>query len=467
MLLVGAEKVAATLDALVRITSFEETDDDGNEEKSGNEKNDSEKGVENDAEAQKLELASDLVRRHPALLRHAFTGPEAVMLPAADWLARLLSVEAGTEETKETEAKETGSETETEQQQQQQQQNPRPPLRDLPPSSTPRGRALASAAIRRCPALLGRSLSGLEGTASWLEERARVFLLSLPSSCSSFESNNSDDDDDDDGAPEEEEEESKDRNGTKGGAAAKTTTTPLLLVAGVARRFPQCFGLALANLDGKLRFLTDEIGMSEGEAAGVAVSKMPQVLGLRLRSLRARAAFLMDGNEEEEVEEKERDEEEEEEEEGDGSEDGRRRKPEIKTEEEEEEEEEEPQPIRGRRSASEIARFSPALATSLDRLVARHAAAEAWRRGKAAEDRRSKEEEKEEKEKKGKRKSKNRSKEKKRKERRFPPLSSLLACSDAVLERRLGLEAGSLEALKGTRRVREAVERAERSAAAL
>ena len=419
LLLVGGEKVAATLDALARVASAGLGDDDGDD---GEEDGGGKGGDREEAEEKKRRLlASDLVRRHPALLRHAFTGPEAVMLPAADWLARLLSVEAGTT-TAETAATKPGSERETATPPPQP-----PPLLALPPSSTPQGRALAAAAIRRCPALLGRSLSGLEGTASWLADRARVFLtLSSSSSSDSGCDSNSDD-------------------AFKGERRGRTRSpqsahrTPLSLVAGTARRFPQAFGLSIANLDAKLKFLTEEVGMSDGEAAGVAVSGMPQLLGLRLASLRARAAFLLDGNDENEGEED--GEEGNDEGESGGSEE--RRKPASAADTViEGEGTGVAKPIRGRRSASEIARFAPCLASSLEKLVARHAAA-GERRAAAAP-----------------KKTKTTTKKK------MPSLSSLLACTDEVLEGRLGLPVGHLEALQADGRVREAIERAEAAAAA-
>ena len=51
-----------------------------------------------------------------------------------------------------------------------------------------------------------------------------------------------------------------------------------------------------------------------------------------------------------------------------------------------------------------------------------------------------------------------------KKKKGMPPLSSLLACSDAVFEGRFDMSPGSLEALKADRRVREAIERAESAA---
>ena len=467
MLLVGGEKLSATLDALTRVASLGL---DGDADEGG--------GSDNKEADDELRLVSDLVRRHPALLRHAFTGPDAVMLPAADWLARLLSVEAeapppppppppaAASGAAEAGAREEGGE---------ERRRALPPpaplllLADLPPSSTPRGRALAAAAIRRCPALLGRSLSGLEGTASWLEERARAFLSS-----SSADSEEPDAKKNPDGAFRE--------NRGRARSPKSANQTPLSLVAGVARRFPQAFGLARANLDAKLRFLTEEVGMSEGEAAGVAVQKMPQLLGLRLRSLRARAAFLLDGNDAIEEEEEEDEEGEEErggagggkggsDESGGGSEEERERPASASASAAaaaavaanvEGGDTRAKKPVRGRRSASEIASFAPCLASSLEKLVARHAAAAAQRATP--------------------KKKTTKTKKKKKGEdgeqetetttattttrKRTPSLSSLLACTDAVLEGRLGLPVGSLEGLKADRRVREAIERAERAAAA-
>lgn len=299
---------------------------------------------------------------------------------------------------------------------------------------TPEGRALAAAAIHRCPALLGRSISGFEANAAWLAERARIFIASSSASSSP----------------------SRGRR-----RAQNQERTPLLLVAEVARRFPQALSLALANLDGKMDFLINEVGMSEGEAAGVVVSRMPQLLGLRMRSLRMRAVFLLDGNDDEEVEEGEggeeetgrearipataadaddegdgEEEEQEEEEEQGEEEGGRRRRAEAEAE----------GPIRGRRSPAEIARFSPCLASSFGKLVARHAAAaEALRRDNRARRRKKQEE----------------------KKKKMPSLSSLLACTDEVLEGRLGLPSGYIEKLKSSRRVMEAIERAERVAASM
>ena len=448
-LLVGAARVAATLDALARVASPGLNGDDGG----GGEENGGGGGGE-EAEERLRRLASDLVRRHPALLRHAFTGPEAVLMPAADWLARLLSVETGTEtaaaeaaETAETAGTETAAgeavetaETETAAARPAESESPPPLLLGLPPSSTPRGRALAAAAIRRCPALLGRSRSGLEGTASWLQERACAFILSssAPSESDASDSSSSD-------AAFALGRENRGRTRSPKSA----NRTPLSLVAGVARRFPQAFGLARANLDAKLAFLTSEVGMSGGEAAGVAVSGMPQLLGLRLRSLRARAAFLLDGNDEVGIEEEEKEEAQGEGgEKGDGGGEGERSgseeeaprpAPAVAEEGGAEAKQKQRKPIRGRRSASEIARFAPCLATSLEKLVARHAAA-------------------------GERRAAAPKKKTKKKTKRMPSLSSLLACTDAVLEGRLGLPAGSLEALKADRRVREAIERAEGAA---
>ena len=449
-LLVGAERVAATLDALARVASPGLNGDDGG----GGEEDGGGVGGGEEAEERLRRLASDLVRRHPALLRHAFTGPEAVLMPAADWLARLLSVETGTEtaaaeatETAETAGTETAAgeaaetaETETAAARPAESESPPPLLLGIPPSSTPRGRALAAAAIRRCPALLGRSRSGLEGTASWLQERACAFLLSssAPSESDASDSSSSD-------AAFALGRENRGRTRSPKSA----NRTPLSLVAGVARRFPQAFGLARANLDAKLAFLTSEVGMSGGEAAGVAVSGMPQLLGLRLRSLRARAAFLLDGNDEVGIEEEEKEEAQGEGgEKGDGGGEGERSgseeeaprpAPAVAEEGGAEAKQKQRKPIRGRRSASEIARFAPCLATSLEKLVARHAAA-------------------------GERRAAAPKKKTKKKTKRMPSLSSLLACTDAVLEGRLGLPAGSLEALKADRRVREAIERAEGAA---
>ena len=176
---------------------------------------------------------------------------------------------------------------------------------------------------------------------------------------------------------------------------------------------------------------------------------MPQLLGLRLRSLRARAAFLLDGNDEVGIEEEEKEEAQGEGgEKGDGGGEGERSgseeeaprpAPAVAEEGGAEAKQKQRKPIRGRRSASEIARFAPCLATSLEKLVARHAAA-------------------------GERRAAAPKKKTKKKTKRMPSLSSLLACTDAVLKGRLGLPAGSLEALKADRRVREAIERAEGAA---
>ena len=114
-------------------------------------------------------------------------------------------------------------------------------------------------------------------------------------------------------------------------------------------------------------------------------------------------------------------------------------------------------PVRGRRSASEIAGFAPCLATSLEKLVARHAAAAGRRAPPKTTTKKKTKKKKEDGEQEA---------EKKNNEKKMPSLSSLLACTDAVLEGRLGLPAGSLEALKADGRVREAIERAERAAAA-
>lgn len=432
MLLVGAERLAATLDALARVASLGLDDDDDKGDEGGA---DSEE-ADDDERQQRLLVVSDLVRRHPSLLRHAFTGPDAVMLKAADWLARLLSVVEAEEAPPAAAAAEEEAGTAAKKKEQGSGERRKLlSLADLLPSSTPRGRALAAAAIRRCPALLGRSLSGLEGTASWLEERARVFL----SSSSAADSEN----------PDGDSAIKRETRGRKARSPESSSQTPLSLVAGVARRFPQAFGLARANLDAKLKFLTEEVGMSEGEAAGAAVAKMPQLLGLRLRSLRARAAFLLDGNDEV----------------GEGNEEG----------------EEDPsasavkggetratnKPVKGRRSASEIAAFAPCLASSLEKLVVRHAAVSSAQRAPPK-----------------KKTAKPKSKKKKggdgeeqeteetatataaTKKKKTPSLSSLLACTDSVLEGRLGLPLGSLEALKADGRVREAIERAERAAAA-
>ena len=448
-LLVGAERVSATLDALARVASPGLNGDDGG----GEEEDGGGGGGGEEAEERLRRLASDLVRRHPALLRHAFTGPDAVLMPAADWLARLLSVETGTE-TAAAEAAET-AETETAAARPAESESPPPLLLGLPPSSTPRGRALAAAAIRRCPALLGRSRSGLEGTASWLQERARAFLLS---SAPSSESDASDSSSSDAAFALGRENRGRTRS------PKSANRTPLSLVAGVARRFPQAFGLARANLDAKLAFLTSEVGMSGGEAAGVAVSGMPQLLGLRLRSLRARAAFLLDGNDEVGIEEEEKEEAQGEGgEKGDGERSGSeeeapRPAPAVAEEGGAEAKEKQRKPIRGRRSASEIARFAPCLATSLEKLVARHAAA--GERRAAAPKKKTKKKTKEGEEDGSEEKTTTTAKKKKR----MPSLSSLLACTDAVLEGRLGLPAGSLEALKADRRVREAIESAEGAA---
>ena len=430
MLLVGAEKAAATVDALARVASLGDDDDEngaGNDGENGAANEESGAGENDKEEARKRRTAAALVRKQPALLRHTFTGPEVVMIPAADWLARLLSCEAGAT----TPAAET---TESDR------KTPPPPLPPavllaLPSSPTPEGRALAAAAIRRCPAVLGRSVFGLEGNASWLAERARVFLISSTSSSSSSsppplsESGSCSSSSAFDGSINQEE--------TRGGRRSlralnrnrNRNRTPLSLVAGVARRFPQVFGLSHANLDAKLKFLVDEVGMTEAEAAGIAASRMPQLLGLRLRSLRARAAFLFDGNDEDSDEEEEREGEEESRSEG--------QKPAfVAAVEGEKKREEDTRPIKGRRTPSEIARFAPCLASSLEKLVARHAAAAEAPRKRGN-----------------------------RRNNKMPALSSLVACTDEVFEGRLGLSAGFLEGLKSSRRVREAVERAERVAA--
>ena len=188
--------------------------------------------------------------------------------------------------------------------------------------------------------------------------------------------------------------------------------------------------------------------MGEAEASGVAVAKMPQLLGLRLRSLRARAAFLLDGNDEV----------------GEGEE-GASASASAATAVKGGGEERAEKPIKGRRSASEIAAFAPCLASSLEKLVARHAAA-ASSAQRAPPPKKTKTAKPKKKKMGGDGEEQETETTATKKTKKTPSLSSLLACTDAVLEGRLGLPLGSLEALKADRRVREAIEMAERAAAA-